>query len=38
MRHFQSLDAMKNATVEELKELPSMNEKTAIQIYKFFHP
>ncbi len=37
MRHFQSLDAMKNATVEELKELPSMNEKTAIEIYKFFH-
>lgn len=37
MRHFQNLDAIKNASVEELKELPSMNEKTAMQIYKFFH-
>ena len=37
MRHFQTLDAIKNATVEELKELPSMNEKSAREIYKFFH-
>lgn len=37
MRHFQNLEAIKNATVEELKELPTINEKTAIQIYEFFH-
>lgn len=37
MRHFQNLDAIKNAAVEELKELPTINEKTAMQIYEFFH-
>ena len=37
MKHFVNLDAIKNATVEELKELPSMNEKSAIEVYKFFH-
>ncbi len=37
MRRFQSLDAMKNATVEELKALPSMNERSATELYKFFH-
>lgn len=37
MKHFENIDAIKNATVEELKELPSINEKSAIEIYKFFH-
>ena len=37
MKHFVNLDAIRNATVEELKELPSMNEKSAIEVYKFFH-
>jgi len=37
MKHFMSLDAIKNASVEELKDLPSMNEKSAIEVYKFFH-
>lgn len=37
MKHFINIDAMKNATVDELKELPSMNEKSAIEVYKFFH-
>lgn len=37
MKHFMNLDAIKNASVEELKELPSMNEKSAIEVYKFFH-
>lgn len=37
MKHFMNLEAIKNATVEELKELPSMNEKSAIEVYKFFH-
>ena len=37
MKHFVNIDAMKNATVEELKELPSMNEKSATEVYKYFH-
>ena len=37
MRHYMSLDAIRNATVEELKEIPSMNEKAAEAVYKFFH-
>lgn len=37
MKHFVNLDAIKNASVEELKDLPSMNEKSAIEVYKFFH-
>ena len=37
MRHFENIDAIRNATVEELKELPSMNGKSAQEVYKFFH-
>jgi len=37
MKHFVNIDAIRNATVEELKELPSMNEKSAIEVYKYFH-
>ena len=37
MRHFQSLDEIKNATEEQLMELPSMNEKAARSVYNFFH-
>ena len=37
MRYFENIDAIRNATVEELKELPSMNEKSAQEVYKFFH-
>ena len=37
MRCFENIDAIRNATVEELKELPSMNEKSAQKVYKFFH-
>ena len=37
MRHFQSLDEIKNATEEQLMELPSMNEKAARNVYNFFH-
>ncbi len=37
MKHFVNIDAIKNATVDELKELPSMNEKSAIEVYKYFH-
>lgn len=37
MRHFENIDAIRNATVEELKELPSMNGKSAQEVYKIFH-
>lgn len=37
MRHFENIEAVKNATVEQLKELPTMNEKSARAIYDFFH-
>ena len=37
MKHFMNLDAIKNASVEELKNLPSMNEKSAKDVYNFFH-
>lgn len=37
MKHYMSLDAIKDASVEELKELPAMNENAAKEVYKFFH-
>lgn len=37
MRQFQSLDAIREATVEELLELPAMNEGAARAVYEFFH-
>ena len=37
MRHFQGIDDIKGATVEELESLPSMNTKSAQQVYDFFH-
>lgn len=36
MRHFKSLEDIKNATAEELMEIPELNEKTAEQIVLFF--
>lgn len=37
MRHFVSIDAIKNASVDELAVVDSMNEKAAENVYKFFH-
>lgn len=37
MKHYQSLDRIKAATIEELKELPSMNIGSARKVYQFFH-
>ncbi len=37
MRNYLSLDAIKEASVEELSKIPSMNEKAAEAVYKFFH-
>ena len=36
MRHFKSLEEIKNATVEQLLEIPEMNERTAQEIVTFF--
>ena len=37
MREYLSLDEIKKASVEELSKIPSMNEKAAESVYKFFH-
>lgn len=37
MRQFKSLEKLKEASVEELKELGTMNEKSAQGVYDFFH-
>lgn len=38
MRRYQSMDNIREATVEELKQVESMNEKSAREVYAFFHP
>ncbi len=37
MRKFQSLDAIRSASVEELQAASAMNEQAAEAVYKFFH-
>ena len=37
MKKYQSLDAIKAATVEDLANTESMNEKAALSVYSFFH-
>ncbi len=37
MRHYTSLDDIRKAKIEELAKIPSMNEKAAESVYKFFH-
>ena len=37
MKHFQSIEQIKNADVETLAALPELNYKAAEQIYTFFH-
>lgn len=37
MRRFQSVEKMKEATLEELKDTESMNERAAQAVYDFFH-
>lgn len=37
MKHYGSLEALKNAEVEELAKLPSMNIRAAQAVYDFFH-
>ena len=37
MRHYASLEDIRRAEVEELAQIPSMNEKAAESVYNFFH-
>ena len=36
MRHFKSMDAIRDASVEELANVPGMNRKAAESVYTFF--
>lgn len=36
MRHFRSLEEIRNAEIESLCEIPEINERCAKEIYKFF--
>ena len=37
MKHFKGLEAIKEATIEEISQVESMNEKAAAQVFDFFH-
>ena len=37
MRHFQSLEAIREADVKTLADVPSMNRAAAEKVWKFFH-
>ncbi|MBD5135457.1 MAG: excinuclease ABC subunit UvrC [Lachnospiraceae bacterium] len=37
MKEFKSLENIKNASVDELKKIPAMNETVAQKVYDFFH-
>ena len=37
MRQFQSLEKIREATLEQLREVDGMNEKAARSVYEFFH-
>ncbi len=38
MRYFQSLERIREASVEELSRVDAMNERAAENVYRFFHP
>lgn len=37
MKHFQSLEAIQQAGIEEIMKAPSMNRQSAEEVYNFFH-
>ncbi len=37
LRHFKSIDAIKDASIEDLTEVDGMNRKSAEAVYTFFH-
>lgn len=38
LRYFKSIEAIQGASIEELKQVSSMNERAAKEVYLFFHP
>lgn len=38
MKHYQSLEAVREAEIEELMKVPAMNRRAAEEVYSFFHP
>lgn len=37
MKHFKGIEEIKEASIEQLLEVPSMNQRSAEQVYRFFH-
>lgn len=37
MKHFKSLDAVREASIEEIAEVETMNRASAVNVYNFFH-
>jgi excinuclease UvrABC nuclease subunit len=37
MRHYSSADEMKNATVDDLTNIPEMSREAAENLYAYFH-
>lgn len=37
IKHFESVEAIKKASIEELKKIEGMNEKSAIAVYEYFN-
>ncbi|MDF2842101.1 MAG: uvrC [Herbinix sp.] len=37
MKHFQSLEAIQSADIEEIMKVPAMNRQSAEMVYEFFH-
>lgn len=37
MKAFKSLESIKAASIDDLKQVPSMNERSAKQVFEFFH-
>jgi len=37
MKYYQSLEAVQSAGIEDLMQVPSMNRKSAEEVYEFFH-
>ncbi|MCI9100321.1 MAG: excinuclease ABC subunit UvrC [Lachnospiraceae bacterium] len=37
MKQYKSLESIRQASREELRQVPSMNERAAAQVYEFFH-
>ena len=37
MRTFKTVEAIRDAGIEELAHAPSMNRQAALSVYRFFH-